>query len=348
MNIKYHSAELKNLAIHKVGNKNNEENLELSKSETELTTDDSLTLTNHFLNSFKQQEFYQFFHESDLALNEVWVYASNIFENPDDILEQSKNFAMHLYRQTMHPKIKAGEFYTVYFEGIDIDGEITDAIGLFKSENKDLFFKIIENGDNFEINFDSGINLKKPDKGCLIYNMQKEDGYIVSVIDNTSKGAEATYWIDDFLYVQNRKDEYFHTKNVLTLCKNFVAEKMPEKFEISKAEQSDLLNQSMKFFKENEVFDVNMFADEVMKHPEIIEDFKTYKGDYEKEHAVVIQDSFDISGQAVKQQAKFFKSIIKLDKNFHVYVHGNGKYMEKGFDASNGMNFYKLFFENEE
>lgn len=348
MNIKYHSAELKSLVIHKVGNKNNDENLALSKSETILSEDDSLILSNHFLNSFKQQEFYQFYHESDLSLNEVWVYASNIFENPEDIYEQSRNLAMHLYRQTMHPKIKAGELYTVYFEGIDIDGEITNAVGIFKSENKDLFLKIVENEDNFDVNFDSGINLKKPDKGCLIYNIQKEDGYLVSVIDNTSKGTEAMYWIDDFLYVQNRKDEYFHTKNVLTLCKNFVAEKMPEKFEISKAEQSDLLNQSMKFFKENEVFDVNMFADEVMKHPEIIEDFKSYKNDFEKENAVEIQDNFDISGQAVKQQAKFFKSIIKLDKNFHIYVHGNGRYMEKGFDTSNGMNFYKLFFENEE
>jgi hypothetical protein len=348
MTIKYNSADLKSLVIHKVGNKNNDEPMLLSKSETSLQEDDNLVLSNHFLSAFKQPEFFQFFHETELELNEVYVYVGKIFDNPDDIYEQSRSLAMHLYRQTMHPKIKAGEFYTVYFEGIEVDGVLTEAVGLFKSENKDLFMKVVEKNDNFEINLDSGINLKKPDKGCMIYNVQREDGYLVSVIDNSSKGTEAMYWIDDFLYVQNRKDEYFHTKNALTLCKNFVAEQMPVKFEISKAEQADLLNKSMQFFKENEIFDVNMFADEVIKHPEIIEDFKSYKNDFEKENAVEIGDNFDISGQAVKQQSKFFKSIIKLDKNFHIYVHGNGRYMEKGFDTSNGMNFYKLFFENEE
>jgi hypothetical protein len=348
MTIKYNSAELKSLAIHKVGNKNNDESLSLSKSETSLQDDDNLVLSNHFLSAFKQPEFFQFFHETELELNEVYVYAGKIFDNPEELYEQSRNLAMHLYRQTMHPKIKAGEFYTAYFEGIEVDGVLTEAVGLFKSENKDLFMKVEEKNDNFEINFDSGISLKKPDKGCMIYNVQREDGYLVSVIDNSSKGNEAMYWIDDFLRVENRKDDYFQTKNVMTLCKTYVAEQMPVKYEISKAEQSELLNKSMKFFKENEKFDVNMFADEVMNHPEIIEDFKSFKSDFEKENAMEIHDNFSISDSAVKKQSKFFKSIIKLDKNFHIYVHGNNKYLEKGFDSSTGMNFYKLFFENEE
>lgn len=348
MNIKYNSAELKNLVIHKVGNKNNDESLSLSKKETRLNDDDSLVLSDHFLSSFKQPEFFQFFHEAELELNEVYVYASKIFDNSDDIYEQSRSLAMHLYRQTMHPKIKAGEFYVAYFEGIEVDGVLTEAVGLFKSENKDLFMKVVEQDDNFELNFDSGINLKKPDKGCMIYNVQKEDGYLVSVVDNTSKGTEAMYWMDDFLRVENRKDDYFNTKNVMTLCKTYVAEQMPVKYEITKAEQSELLNKSMKFFKENESFDVNMFAEEVMNHPEIIEDFKSFKNDFEKENAVEIQDGFNISGSAVKKQSKFFKSVIKLDKNFHIYVHGNSKNLEKGFDSSTGMNFYKLSFENEE
>lgn len=348
MKIKYHSAELISLAIHKVGNKNNDESLALSKSETRLTDDEIPVLTTHFLNAFKEPEFYQFYHETDLDMNEVFVYVSKIFENSEELYEQSRNLAMHLFRQTMHPKIKAGEFYTVYFEGLEVDGLLTEAVGLFKSENKETFMKIVETDDKFEINLDSGINLKKIDKGCLIFNTKKEDGYVLSVIDNTSKGSEAIYWFDDFLNVQNLKDEYFQTKNALTLCKTFVSEKMPEKYETTKAEQAELLNKSMQFFKDNEVFDVNMFANDVINHPEIIEDFVSFKKDFEKENAVEISESFDISDSAVKRQSKFFKSIIKLDKNFHIYVHGNGSYIHKGFDSSIGMNFYKLYFENEE
>jgi hypothetical protein len=104
----------------------------------------------------------------------------------------------------------------------------------------------------------------------------------------------------------------------------------------------------MKFFKENESFDVNLFADEVIGRPELIEDFISFKGNFEKENALQIEDKFEINNSAVKKQAKDFKSIIKLDKNFHIYVHGNHRLLERGFDSSNGKNFYKLYFDSEE
>lgn len=348
MKISHHASILESVIIHFVGNKNNDENLALSKTEASLNEAISQTFTNQIFSSFKEPEFYQFFHESELEMNEVYNYCAKIFENPDDIYDQSKNLAMHLYRQTMHPQIKAGEFYTAFFRDIEIDGEKVDAIGLFKTENKDSFFKVYEEEDSFQLELNNGINLRKPDKACLIFNLEKEDGFIVSVLDNTSKGNEAVYWMDDFLYIQNRKDEFFQTKNVLTLAKNYVSEKLPTKYEVSKAEQAELLNNSMKYFKENEIFDVNMFADEVLQNPDIVEDFKSYKGDFEKENAIEINDEFEISNSAVKKNAKFFKSVIKLDKNFHIYVHGKSEFIEKGVDPSNGMNFYKLYFDNEE
>ena len=40
-------------------------------------------------------------------------------------------------------------------------------------------------------------------------------------------------------------------------------------------------------------------------------------------------------------------SVLKLDKNFHVYIHGKREYIEKGFDEEKGMHFYQLFFEEE-
>jgi hypothetical protein len=32
---------------------------------------------------------------------------------------------------------------------------------------------------------------------------------------NINKGVEAQYWIDDFLHVRQRKDEYFNTQQTL-------------------------------------------------------------------------------------------------------------------------------------
>jgi hypothetical protein len=49
----------------------------------------------------------------------------------------------------------------------------------------------------------------------------------------------------------------------------------------------------------------------------------------------------------VKQHGKFMRSVIKLDKNFHVYVHGNKDFIERGFDEEKGKYYYKLYFSEE-
>jgi hypothetical protein len=48
---------------------------------------------------------------------------------------------------------------------------------------------------------------------------------------------------------------------------------------------------------------------------------------------------------AVKKQARVFKNVIKLDKNFHIYVHGDRNLIERGADE-NGT-FYKIYYKEE-
>jgi hypothetical protein len=177
--------------------------------------------------------------------------------------------------------------------------------------------------------------------------MEKDKGYLVSMVDNTIKGNDPHYWADDFLGVCPRKDDFYKTQNMLSLCKSFVADKLVEEYEVSKADQADLLNKSVKFFKSKESFDLDEFATEVIQQPEIIESFKKYKNEFQREWDLNVPDSFDISGDAVKKQARVFKSVIKLDKNFHIYIHGKRDFIVKGFDKSTGMHFYQLFFEEE-
>ena len=108
-----------------------------------------------------------------------------------------------------------------------------------------------------------------------------------------------------------------------------------------------MLNKLAKFFKENDNFDLDDYANEVMQAPDMISSFKSYKTEFEVEHDLKLSDNFDISNTAVKKQSKFFKSIIKLDKNFHIYVHGDSQQITKGFDQASGMNYYQLFFKEE-
>lgn len=88
------------------------------------------------------------------------------------------------------------------------------------------------------------------------------------------------------------------------------------------------------------------FASEVIEQPDLIKSFNQYKSDFQKEREIQISDNFTISESAVKKQARSIKSIIKLDKNFHIYVHGSRELIEQGVDE-NGRKFYKIFYKEE-
>jgi hypothetical protein len=72
-----------------------------------------------------------------------------------------------------------------------------------------------------------------------------------------------------------------------------------------------------------------------------------YKQNFEKARNYEIEDEFDIHLSAVKKQAKLFKSVLKLDKNFHIYIHGRRDLIEKGVDELSGRKYYKIYFEEE-
>jgi len=78
-------------------------------------------------------------------------------------------------------------------------------------------------------------------------------------------------------------------------------------------------------------------VEEIFEAPKVIEAFNEYKEKLFPEKMIWRNSrNFEISPEAIKQNKKFFKTILKLDKNFHVYVHGNNDLMDKGFDEAKG------------
>lgn len=342
----YLISEIAGLAIHNVGNKNNDEGIHLSGQNTIPDSSLAETLISYFISSFRSDVYYNLHHESDLSLNEVYVYAGRIFDDPGSLFDQSVSLAKHLYNCSSHPKIKGGEFYTAYFPASTLEGETVSAIGLFKSEGKDTFLKVKPVASSYSIESHNGINVNKLDKGCIIFNKDREKGFVVTIVDNSGKGGEAAYWMDDFLQVFQRNDNYHNTSNVLSLCKAFITKQLPRDYEVTKADQADFLNKSLKFFKEKDSFSMGEFADEVMSQPDLIEKFHRFKSDYEEETDQVIAESFDINNTAVKNQARVFKSVLKLDKNFHIYIHGDRDLISQGVEPD-GRKFYKIYFREE-
>ena len=343
--ITYLDAYISTNSLHFVGNKIADEGISLSKNTIVIDHKLEQNLISYFLTPFTSEEFYQFYHESDLALNEVYTYVSKIFDNGEQLYEQSVNLAKHLYEQSTHPKIKGGEFYTVYFKDCILDSETLDAVGLFKSENKDTFLKVLQENDNFNLQTEKGINIKKLDKGCLIFNKDRENGYIVAVVDNAGRGVEARYWLNDFLHVCRRKDEYTNTQNFMTLAKNFVTQELPKELGTSKADQIDLLNKSLDFFKDKDTCDIDDFTNEVMIEPDIIEKFHHYKQRCEDESGTSINNSFSISETARKKQQRSFKRVIQLDKKIKIVIDGNSQNIEQGTDKKG--KFYKVYYNEE-
>lgn len=341
---------LTKIIVHKVGNKINQENLFLSQEELQLEEDMRELLTDFFLKSFKSEEQFRFYSDSYLVNNVVYGAVSEIFEDQNKFIWESETIAKHLYEIAENPRVQGGELFVCYFEGeplenSDNQGEKVDFIGIFKTEKKEPFLKIYPKNDDYELEKDYGIGLSKLDKGALIYNNGKETGYAVSVIDNNKNGDEY-YWFEDFLKVKQRDDDYFHTQETLQVYKDYIIKQLPQEYEISRADQADLLNKSIQFFKEKEQFDFEEFTNEVLTDKNVIESFVNYKTDYEQDMQVSIAEEFPINTSAVKKNQRYFKSVIKLDKNFHIYVHGDRKKIETGQDEKG--KYYRLYFEEEQ
>lgn len=337
-------AEMQELYAHRIGNKFNDEYLSLSDYPVNIEDDlFKAIMMNYFLKPFeKVHQVYSFFHPSnDVGLNTVYNHTKNCFDDNRFLLEVSECITRHLYDVSNHPKIKSGEVYVALFNNVQIEGELHQALGIFKSENKETYLKI---NPELAINYEQdGINIQKLDKGCLIFNTEADKGYKVAVIDNSKEG----YWKDDFLQLIVRNDEFNQTSNIIGLVKNFFTDKIDENFEISKSDRVDLLNKSVKYFKEKEVFDTEEFTEEVIGNETASQLFKDYKQDFEDSYEQPIPENFNISSEAVKSKSRTFKNVIQLDKNFSLHVHGSKDLIEKGFDEEKGLSFYKLYFKDE-
>ena len=101
------------------------------------------------------------------------------------------------------------------------------------------------------------------------------------------------------------------------------------------------------YFSSNDSFDENTFCKEVFKNKQQSDIFEQYKEEILCEEKC-LSGPFEINKSLLKKQSKVFKNVIKLDKNFHIYVHGGEGLIKKGYDEETGMEYYQLYFKKEE
>jgi len=348
--IDFTRATLTQLVVNYVGNKGIGEELKLSDKLVEFKEDFTKeTILRYFLSPFKTDIYYEFRKKPDISLFSVANACEDLFTSRQEFRQLSSQIANHLYDQSMHPKIKGGEFYVAYFNNVMVDGELCDAVGLFKTENRETFLKVEDNLGALDIDCDNGISIKKLDKGCLIFNTDRERGYKISIVDTNNKIAEcAFYWSEDFLNTKIKASAYYHTNNFINAAVGFCEEVLTEANNVDKQDQRMMLNKSTSYFKERDNFNLKDFEKEVLVQPEVISAFNDYRSDFNKRMDLTAIDEFEVSPTAVKKNQKYMRSVVKLDKNFHIYIHSRHDYIERGFGEEKGLKYYKLYYVNEE
>ncbi len=349
--INLYATQIESVSLHRIGNKSKAEPLFLSKEPFIPDDETNGLLKEFFLKPFrdKEENYYRFSHEIDTEFNEVNVLVTEFFEKPALAHEISLKLTRHLYDQSNHPHIKSGEVYITHLTDILLDNEKTDAIGIFKSEIKQDFLQFSENGNNMDLLVQQGINLNKLDKGCIIFNANKSDGYKILSVD--SNRYDTKYWLEHFLGVDALADNNFYTKNYLKFCQNFAKDVvLPAE---DKKQEVMFMNRAVNHFAKNDAFEETNFLNDVIENPDLIPEFKHYKTEKGPKYSIEDISSFDIANNAVSDTRKKIKNIIQLDTNIQIKLdfinpESAEKYIEKGWDEERKMYYYLVYFNKEQ
>jgi hypothetical protein len=346
-----YNTHIETLSIHRVGNKSRNESQFLSGQPFNLTDEIVPLMKEYFFRPFREKEenYFQFAHEVDLDYNEMFQFASEVFANPSSLHDVSKKITNHLFEQSNHPHIKNGEVYVTYLTNVNIDNNVVDAIGVFKSEVQTDFLQFEEKGTTLEMILQQGINLSKLDKGCLIFNYKKEEGYKILSID--SNRYDARYWLEHFLSVDAFQDENFITKKYLKFCQGFAKDVVfPAE---DKKQEVMFMNRSVNYFAKNDQFEESNFLNEVIENPNLIPEFRSYKVDKGEKYSIEDVTTFPIANSAVSDARKSIKNVINLDTHIQIKMdfinpESAEKFVEKGWDEEKQMYYYLIYFNKEQ
>ena len=345
--IRHSEAEILEMYAHYIGRNSDQEGFKLTDRPVDIQQDIiQESFKKYFFESFTEPDFYRFqFSNGDHNLNPLFQWCKGIF-NDEDLLTHSRSIAKYLYDNSSHPNIKSGDLIIALVNDVLVEDQLTEAICIFKSENKAPFIKMNYSTGQYEIRIDQGIQLDKLDKACIVLNVDETNGYRICAIDRSNREKEAQFWIKDFLNIQPVSNEYQQTRNTIQATKQFIRERVQPLYEIDKADEAYILQRSKEYLQTEDTYESGSYARKVFQEEALVSEFKEFQDAFNADRNIKTQDQFSINLNAVKNQSRVFKSVLKLDKNFHVYIHGNRSMIEKGVDDM-GRKYYKLYYEEE-
>ncbi len=346
--LRFNSASVTGLVLAKVGNPQRDEPLQTSKEVFRVDEDDRETLTALFLKPFKNLVAHRFFHHSSLDNHEMNLLATAIFNSPIGLLEKGCDIAKRLYSKSIHPNIKAGDLCISLVDDIEVEGKLTQALCILKSETVMPFLSISAEDGDLKLHTEHGINPEKIDKGCLILNHWPKKGYYVLTFDRS--GGESRFWVREFLGLQAVPDSAFLTSTFADMAVSAVKHELDES--ILPEDYSQAAREVISYFDDREHFDLPEFEEKVLKTPDAIARFNDHRAKAEEEHGQALETSFEISPQHIKKVVKRAGAVLKLDTGVEIHIKPklaaeNEPVLERGYDEAKGMKFIKVYFNED-
>jgi hypothetical protein len=304
--------------------------------------------------------------EKHHALLKSWLFsgfqAEEFFQsNPNESKTPTFELLQNIFDDSASDKIHAlGEHIALSIHGhhftfiistwqdLVFDDEMCSAIVVSFTFPSEMFY-LGNHADGIALPnlFQEGIPATKQKEALLLFNVFKDDG-LRFLFKGLNPRAMALQIIkDQLLKAIPIANPFYHTKAYLTMCNKFVKERLEEDPTVSKTEKANVMQKTINFFKESDTFVEEEFIDHVFEEEPLGDAFRQYKNNYQLQNHIDLSDQFNVEQTAVQKQARVFKSVLKLDRNFHIYIHGDKSLIQKGVE-SDGRKFYKIYFEDEQ
>src|SRR4051812_4156200 len=121
--INYSDSVIEKVALHRIGNKTNGEELLLAHAELEIANEQlKSSLMKYFLDPFETPEYHSFTAaDGDVKSNGIYTLCTQVFENNNKFFPAAVDIAKQLYELSAHPQIKAGDLFVAYISNLQND-----------------------------------------------------------------------------------------------------------------------------------------------------------------------------------------------------------------------------------
>jgi hypothetical protein len=299
-------------------------------------------LAQALLKGFNKDAVYQFPPDGDGGIPSIGKFVNGFSGVTGDFHE----FSLELAREWIRIKdtdSNSRELIFCHFIDLQSDQGTTTGFGIFLTDSRDKFLKVERSSSSISIRLNEGVNLKKMTDCVLI--LPGLDGEPAKLFFKQNMyDFESNIFTDRFLKAIPVHNNFYNTSNQLNILKAFVDQELEESAPLDKIEK---MTRTAEYFNNHDHFDHKEYGSTLFEDPDHRAAFEIFREQYARENDISIADEFEISPDAVKKNFRRVRSVIKLDRNFHIYVHGNRQEIVRGYDQERGKQFYKLFFDEE-